>query len=174
VNVIIVSDDLSGSAGVASMIGINVPVIPFRIVHKIYDLNFPIVSVDLETRNNNEGYQKIAYIKNTFHEFLILARIDSLLRGSTKEFIEFMAEDNKLLITDTIPEYKRYTFRGYSMQNDTKHDLAGIIPEKSKNNAAVMDSSTYEDLRNLARKCIEEDYLPADPGLMIKFYLEMI
>ena len=100
---IIVSDDLSGAAGMASLIGSHIPVIPYNRIPEARKLDSEIISIDLETRNLENPWARINVVKHTFPDARILARIDSLFRGSTLDFVAFIAEYGNILLTDTIP-----------------------------------------------------------------------
>ncbi len=170
---IIISDDLSGAAGMASLIGTGVPVVAFKNIDLIKKIKSSVVSLDIETRNTGNAEQRLNYVKELYPETLMLTRIDTLLRGSTLDFIEFMAKIGKLLITDTIPDFGRYTYAGLSIQNETKLPIRDIVPVKLHDSIIIADSRTYSDIGKLAKRCLNENLLPVDPGIMIKLYLEM-
>ena len=172
-DVIIISDDLSGAAGMASLIGERVPVVPFKNIDLIRKISSSIVSLDIETRNAGNAGQRLNYVKELYSGALILTRIDTMLRGSTPDFIEFMGKNEKLLITDTIPDFGRYTYMGSSIQNETKLPIRDIVPVELHDSTIIADSSTYTDIEKLARRCLNENLIPVDPGIMIKLYLEM-
>ena len=132
-----------------------------------------IISLDLETRNTGNAWQRLDYVKELYPEAFILTRIDSMLRGSTSDFIEFMCKFRKLLITDTIPNFERYTYTGLTIQNGSKLGIRDIVPVKLHDSVIIANSRTYDDIEKLAKRCLDEDLLPVDPGLMIKLYLEM-
>ena len=115
---IIISDDLSGAAGMASLLGAHIPVIPYNRVHEAAKLDSEIVSIDLETRNLEDPRPRLDRVKHTFPDARILARIDSLFRGSTLDFIAFIKGYGNIIMTDTIPEYGRYTLNGYSIDKN--------------------------------------------------------
>lgn len=173
-NAIVVSDDLSGAAGMASIIGKGIPVISYANVKFIEELNAKIISIDLETRNSDNTIERLEILKRIQPDAMILTRIDTMLRGSTSDFIKFMARTGKLLITDTIPEYGRYTCNGRSIYGDDIMNINNSIPEQAKDIAMIADSKTYKDIKKLARVCINENLLPVDPGILIKMFLEMI
>jgi hypothetical protein len=170
---IIISDDLSGAAGMASLIGTGFPVIPFKNINVLGKMKFSIISLDIETRNTGNAGQRLDYVKELYPEAFIFTRIDTMLRGSTSDFIEFMCKYAKLLITDTIPDFERYTYNGLTIQNESKLPIRDIIPVKLHDSVIIADSRTYNDIEKLAKRCLNENLLPVDPGIMIKLYLEM-
>ncbi|WMT50740.1 MAG: hypothetical protein RE471_07095 [Ferroplasma sp.] len=171
---IIISDDLSGAAGMASMLGINIPVVPFHKIEVIHGFTNRILSVDLETRNSQDPMNRLVFMNKNFPEYRILTRIDTMLRGSTSQFIQFMSHYSNLAITDTIPEYGRYTLTGFTCYRCERKDINQAIPELAKNKVAILDSATYDDLNRISRKCIYENMTPVDPGPLISIYLRMI
>lgn len=170
---IIISDDLSGAAGMASLIGTGIPAIPFKNIDVLGKMKSSIISLDLETRNTGNAGQRLDYVKELYPEAFILTRIDTMLRGSTSDFIEFMCKFEKLLITDTIPDFERYTYTGLTIQNERKLTIRDIVPVKLHDSIIIADSRTYSDIGTLAKRCLNENLLPVDPGIMIKLYLEM-
>ena len=171
---IIISDDLSGAAGMASLIGSRIPVVPYNRIPEVDIMNSEIVSIDLETRNLENPWTRIDMVKHTFPDARILARIDSLLRGSTLDFIAFIKRYGNIILTDTIPEYGRYTFNGSSIDRNGTINISGIIPDRLKPYVEIADSQSYGDIEKLAKKCVNENLLPVDPGILIKYYLEMV
>ena len=171
---IIISDDLSGAAAMASLIGPNIPVITINRIEDFPKFSSRIISLDIETRNSTDALEKLNIVMEKFPDFNILARIDTMLRGSTSEFIEFMSLRGKLTITDTIPDYGRYTTNGYTVYKGKKIDLNSVIPNTASSNTMILDSATYDDLKRIARECVENELLPVDPGPLIANYLELI
>ena len=102
----------------------------------------------------------------------IAFRIDSTLRGNIKEYLTVLSEFKKIIITDTIPEYKRFTRNGFTIMGNSKMDINKIIPDKPANKIMIMDSEKYSDLKKIAFKCISENYMPVDSGILIKLYFE--
>ena len=172
--IIIVSDDLSGAAGMASLIGSHIPVVPYYRIPDPGKLNSEIVSIDLETRNLEDPLPRLDMVKHTFPDARILARIDSLFRGSTLDFIAFIKRYGNIILTDTIPEYGRYTFNGSSIDRNGTINITKMLPDKLKPYVEIADSQSYVDIQKLAKKCVDENLLPVDPGILIKYYLEMI
>lgn len=171
---IIISDDLSGAAGMASLIGPSIPVIPYNRIPDTGKMNSEIVSIDLETRNSDNPRPRLDMVKHTFPDARILARIDSLFRGSTLDFIAFSKEYGNIIVTDTIPEYGRYTFNGSSIDRTGSIDITKMLPDRLKPYVEIADSQSYGDIKKLAKKCVDENLLPVDPGMLIKYYLEMV
>ncbi len=164
---LIISDDLSGAAGMASLLGTAFPTIPFNRINLLKKINAKIISIDLETRNSKDTFPRLNYLKNMYPEAAILARIDTLMRGSTLDFIGFIKQYGKIMLTDTIPEFGRYTFGGSSIQNNKIVNIEKMLPAEIKPFVTIADSCTYSDIEELARKCIIENYIPMDPGILI-------
>ncbi len=171
---IIISDDLSGAAGMASMLGSGIPVIPFKNIGNTPVQEYKIISIDLETRNITGIIGKLEIVRKKFREYSILTRIDTLLRGSTKEFIEFISTYNDIALTDTVPDYGRYTFNNHTIYRESRHNLNYSVPEVARNRTFIFDSRTYDDLKSIAKYCISTNLIPVDPGPLISIYLEMI
>ena len=89
-------------------------------------------------------------------------------------FEAFIAEYGNILLTDTIPEYGRYTFNGSSIDRNGSINIIKMLPDRLKPYVKIADSQSYVDIKNLAKKCVDENLLPLDPGLLIKYYLEMV
>jgi uncharacterized protein YgbK (DUF1537 family) len=173
-NFLIISDDLSGAAGMASMLGQDIPVIPFSNIEKSYDYKGEILSVDLETRNSTDALEKLDIVKKEFPGYNILIRIDTFLRGSTMQFIEYIAGYKNIALTDTIPEYGRYTYNSYTVYGETRLDLNQIVTDRARDKTFIFDSKTYEDLKDIADHCLSRNLIPVDPGPLISIYLEMV
>ncbi len=172
--VIVISDDLSGAAGMASMLGMNIPIIPFNRIEIISERTEMIVSIDLETRNSTDELVRLKFIEKNFSEYKIFTRIDTMLRGSTSTFIEFMALYYNIAITDTVPEYRRYTSEGFTFYQNERIDIGRAIPTQAKHKAKIFNSRTYDDLSKISRKCMDENMVPVDPGPLIAVYLRMM
>ncbi len=170
---IIISDDLSGAAGMASLIAPHIPVVPYNRLHDHGKPDSEIVSIDLETRNLEDPRPRLDMVKHTFPGARILARIDSLFRGSTLDFVAFIAEYGNILLTDTIPEYGMYTFNGSSINRNGSINIIKMLPDDLSPYVEIADSRSYGDIEKLAKKCVDENLMPVDPGVLIKYYLEM-
>lgn len=171
---IILSDDLSGAAGMASLIGPDIPVIPFNQIQGIPENEYNILSVDLETRNSSTVTDKISTVKKQFPRHIIMVRIDTLLRGSTRQFIEYICMYNFIALTDTIPDYGRYTSDSCTIFKDSIQDLSNYVTANARNKTFIFDSKTYGDLKNIVKQCVVKNLLPVDPGPLISLYLEMV
>lgn len=173
-NFLIISDDLSGAAGMASMLGQGIPVIPFSSIENKSGYDREIMSIDLETRNSTDVMEKLGLVKKEFPEYNMLFRIDTLLRGSTMQFIEYIAGYHNIALTDTIPEYGRYTYNNYTIYRESRLDLNQIIMDRVRNKTFIFDSKTYGDLENIADHCLSHNLIPVDPGPLISVYLGMV
>ena len=171
---IIISDDLSGAAGMASLLGSGIPVIPFKNIENTTIQVYKIISLDLETRNITGIIGKLEIVRKKFPAYNLLTRIDTLLRGSTKEFIEFISRYNDIALTDTIPDYGRYTSNNYTIYRESRHNLNKCIPEIARNRTYIFDSKTHNDLKNIAKHCLASNIISVDPVPLISTYLGRI
>jgi len=168
---IIFSDDLTGASGVASMIK-NCITLPYYNINKL-DLNkFEYISIDLETRNENYNTIKdrINNILKEIKDAKIALRIDSEFRMNVNYYFDALNEYN-FILTDTIPEYNRYTINNKTFYKNKIININKIVKSK---NVKIMDSLNKNDLNSIARECIRLNYYPADPGILISLYLEKL
>ncbi len=164
---IIFSDDLTGASGVASMIN-NCITIPYYNVNKLNLNNFIYVSIDLETRFSDDDTIKnrIDNILKNLNGVKIAFRIDSELRGNINGYFNALNCYN-FILTDTIPDYNRYTVNSKTVHNNKIIDIKTLL---HASNVKIMDSHDINDLKNIAEECINLNYFPADPGILISLY----
>lgn len=173
----IFSDDLTGASGVASMAnGRRAITINYESISSIDPEKFDIVSINLNIRDSSPEYaQKLMdeVMSLFFHEKIAL-RVDSTLRGNMPVMVKSIIASRKALITDTIPEYNRFTENGYTIFSGVKKSIAKALELSSCNsetsNIEISDSRTYYDLDALAEICIKNNLVPIDPGPMIARY----
>ena len=170
----VVSDDLSGAAGMASLLSRGIKVIPMHRIKNVSVYNDSIISIDLETRNSIEVREKLDLMRGEFPDYEIITRIDTLLRGSTIQFIEYLSRFSDIALTDTIPDYGRYTYKGYTVYRGNRHNLNQVVPDNARKKVFIFDSRTYDDLKIIAEQCMNRGLIPVDPGPLIKIYLEML
>lgn len=168
---IIFSDDLTGASGAASMIK-NCITMPYYNIDKINVNKFEYISIDLETRNENYNT-----IKNRINDILkkiknskIALRIDSEFRMNVNYYFDALDKYN-FILTDTIPEYNRYTINNKTFYKNKIIDINKILKSK---NVKIMDSLNKNDLNDIAGECIKSNYCPADPGILISLYSEKL
>ncbi len=99
-------------------------------------------------------------------------RIDSALRGHIGVYLEVLLGIGSVMLTDTIPEYNRYTLSGKTIIlveekriRESIHSESNL--DEAKNELIIADSRTHEDLERLASICIERSFIPVDPGPLI-------
>ncbi len=168
---IIFSDDLTGASGAASMIK-NCITLPYYNINKL-DLNkFEYISIDLETRfeDNNTIKNRINNILKKIKDVKIALRIDSEFRMNINYYFNALNEYN-FILTDTIPEYNRYTINNKTFYKNKTIDIDKILKSK---NVKIMDSLNKNDLNIIAGECIKSNYYPADPGILISLYSEKL
>ncbi len=171
---VVFSDDLTGASGVASLIGKGSVTIPFHNINKINLKDYGFVSIDMETRVSEPGYSGKLFDKliKMFTDVTFTFRMDSTLKGNIKEYLTILSKYKKIIITDTIPEYNRFTKDGFTIMENNKLNIKKLIPENSVNEIKIMDSRNYNDLKKITLKCISENYIPVDSGILIKLYFE--
>ncbi|MFP3237101.1 MAG: nucleotide-binding domain containing protein, partial [Vulcanisaeta sp.] len=124
------------------------------------------------------------YILNLGIDFKIGKRIDSALRGNIKSEIEAIieAENNggSIILTDTIPEYGRFTDRGFTVVGDERtsimnifgsistlivdwRNLESIDKSQIKGKVVIVNSYDYEGINTIANYVFKNDLIPADP-----------
>lgn len=183
VKLLVVSDDLTGACGIGSLMyphkSMTVNVDKLDAI-KLDNVDFLSVNIDARYAEYDVILKTVSELMNKLNPERVALRIDSLLRGSTAFQITAMSTFGKVLVTDTIPEYGRYTAGGITNYEDSRLDMIeyleknGLPDLMSEGRILVRDSKTSHDITALARKCIEEDYIPADPGLLIAAYSKMI
>ncbi|KPV47679.1 hypothetical protein SE19_00055, partial [Acidiplasma aeolicum] len=170
---VIISDDLTGASGMASMLNNSITVPYYNI--KLIDINaYDYVCVDLETRNADvqKSIDRFKMVLKFYCNETILLRIDSALRGNIKAYLMEFSKMGKIIITDTIPEYGRYTEDKKTFYRGDFKNLMDFIPENR--NITIMDSRNYNDIKMIAYECVKTGSLPVDPGILIKTYLTII
>lgn len=179
----ILSDDLTGASGVSSMINMpNTITINCENLKKINLDDFDFVSINLNLREKDEQTTReitedvLDYLKG----YKIALRIDSTLRGNVSTLIKCLATKRNALLTDTIPEYERYTVDNSTVCNGERLDLLKLLNFEKyeindvKKKVEIRESKTLQDLRLLADACIKEDLAPIDPGPMISLYAQKL
>ena len=171
---VILSDDLTGASGVASLL--NAPdtiTINLDQIGLLESANASFVSVNLDCRHSPDSGKIVEMALNHFSGSRVTLRIDSTLRGNISAMITpFLSRGKKILLTDTIPEYGRYTRNGKTIFNGLETDilspvLRGSMFQPPAGSIEVADSESYDDIRELALRCLYEDMMPVDPGPMI-------
>ena len=170
----ILSDDLTGAAGVASMVdrhktvAVNLDRFERELVGE-----FACIALNLEIRERSEeeAARRLAHALDVVGEHQVAVRIDSALRGHVGMLVAAMAERGDVLVTDTIPEYGRRTLSGRtligSQHRDIESLLAPLRSQRKDRKIELADSATYDDLDILARRCVQDGLIPADPGPLV-------
>jgi uncharacterized protein YgbK (DUF1537 family) len=170
----VLSDDLTGAAGVASMVdrpktvAVNLDRFDRGLAGE-----FACIAVNLEIRERSEeeAARRLALALEVVGEGQVAVRIDSALRGHVGMLIAAMAERGDVLVTDTLPEYGRRTLSGRTLIGSQERDMEPILAplrrQKMDRRIEVADSETYEDLDALACRCVEDGMIPADPGPLV-------
>ena len=171
---VILSDDLTGASGVASLI--NAPdtiTIDLDRIDLLESAHASFISVNLDCRNSPDSGKIVETALEHFSGSRVALRIDSTLRGNISAMLApFLSRGKKILLTDTIPEYGRYTMNGKTTFNGQETDilssvLKGSMIKPPAGSIEVADSRSYGDIRGLAYRCLSEGLIPVDPGPMI-------
>ncbi|MDG6927452.1 MAG: hypothetical protein JRN10_05055 [Nitrososphaerota archaeon] len=190
---VIFSDDFTGTNGVASMMAHYCDTANINLTtmlnNKSLMSDFQCITVNTNTRNL-DGRQSSEIIKQAYSEIInrgsfFVKRIDSTLRGNIEPEALALKGDKKFIITDTIPEYSRYTKNGYTV-TDSSNKISIIslfrtlkgkaytveqINELDKSlDFFVIDSYDYGDLENIAQAAIDNNFIPMDPGPLCSIY----
>ena len=184
---LVFSDDLTGANGVSGMmsrfsraitVNSNIIFSPEKI-----SPDFDSITINTKTRmlNGKEAFEIIENLKKRIlkNKIRFGKRIDSTLRGNIEmEALPFL-EGNAAIMTDTIPEYGRYTMDGNTITPDGSMN---IIEKFSKLEAIqvkidelkrtkiengkvyVVDSKDYNDIEKIAYFIHRNGYFPMDPG----------
>jgi D-threonate/D-erythronate kinase len=171
----IISDDLTGASGVASMVDHSTAVtVNLDRFGRALTKEFGCIVLNLESREKSgkEAARRLSRALDLVGESPVALRIDSALRGRVRMLVEAMLQRGAVLITDTIPDYGRSTQSGKTVIGAQRKDIESLLePLRRRMNdrglITVADSQTYDDLDRLARTCIEDDLIPVDPGPLV-------
>jgi D-threonate/D-erythronate kinase len=171
----IISDDLTGASGVASMVDHSTAVtVNLDRFGRALTEEFSCVVLNLESREKSEkeAARRLSRALDLVGESPVALRIDSALRGRVRMLVEAMLRRGAVLITDTIPDYGRRTQSGKTVIGAQRKDIESLLEPlrrsmKDRSAITIADSETYDDLDRLARTCIEDDLIPVDPGLLV-------
>ena len=170
----IISDDLTGAAGVASMVDHSIAVtVNLDRFDRELTGEFACIVLNLEIRVSSEieAARRLSLALDIVGESPVALRIDSALRGHVRMLVEAMLRRGDVMVTDTIPEYGRRTRSGRTVVGDQKTDIESPLEplrrKRKDRSITVADSETYDDLDRLARSCVEHDLIPIDPGLLV-------
>jgi len=137
-------------------------------------VGFSCAAVNLDTRERGaaEASRRTSRAVRAAGGDLAAARIDSALRGHVPVLVGAAARSGLgkgVLVTDTIPEYGRLTASGRTVLGAQRRDLAKLLAPLQEEGlpVEVVDSETDRDLDALARRCLEEDLMPVDPGPLV-------
>lgn len=174
----ILSDDLTGASGVASMINEEGTItVNYENLSNVDIEKFNFISINLDVRDSNiENTSKLmSEVLSLFQEQYLALRIDSTLRGNISTMVKSIIEKRKVLITDTIPEYGRFTENGFTVLSGIRKNIAEIFDfpyEREK--ITIADSKTYDDIDALAEICIRNNLVPIDPIPLIARYAKKL
>jgi len=190
----VISDDLTGANGIAGRLAsfCNALVVNYDVfinhINLLNDSDCIVVNTKSRVINENEAKYRVKkvlnYILNLGIDFKIGKRIDSALRGNIKSEIEAIieAENNggSIILTDTIPEYGRFTDKGFTVIGDERTSITNIFGSIStlivdwrnlesinksqiKGKVVIVNSYDYEGINTIANYVFKNDLIPADP-----------
>jgi uncharacterized protein YgbK (DUF1537 family) len=175
----VLSDDLTGASGVASMVDgslaatVNLSRFDRRLAEE-----FSFIAINLEAREvSEEDATRFAReaLDGTGDSWTAL-RIDSALRGSVAGLVGQLSPRGRILVTDTIPEYGRRTSNGKTVVGNRETDLGAVLePVRAlidRGRVIVADSQNEADLRSLASRCVRENLIPVDPGPLVSLVVK--
>jgi len=170
----ILSDDLTGASGVASMVDVpGTATVNLERLSPELARRFSCIAVNLETRDRNggEAAERLSSALDLVGESPVAVRIDSALRGHVQTSIRALLERGDVMVTDTIPEYGRRTVSGKTCIGTQQRDIASLLAPLRRGTRArtitIADSETQEDLDLLALRCIDDNLIPVDPGPLV-------
>jgi len=173
----ILSDDLTGASGVASMIDNGFTI---TVNAKHLKRNFkqePLcICVNLRVRESysTEATETALSVLDTIgDDSTVTLRIDSSMRGPIDSLVGVIARERRILLTDTIPEYGRYTSNGATIFRRKSIDISSKLTNSIRacaDRISVVDSYSSADLKNLAKFCMKNPLTPVDPGPLISNY----
>jgi len=169
------SDDLTGASGISSLVtGTSRITINTDHMHSPATKQFPFVAVNLHTRQTSWRGARAEFVRATgmVDAANLGLRIDSALRGHVGVYLGVLLGIRDVLLTDTIPEYNRYTLSGKTISPFNEKSISEIILtetnlNEARNELIIADSRTQEDLERLASVCIKKSLIPVDPGPLI-------
>ena len=197
---VVISDDLTGANGIAGFMShfCNTIVINYDndfitdIINNVNVPSYDCVVINTKSRmiDGDEARSRVDYVLKLFNDkkYRFGKRIDSALRGNIEnEILPFIERGHTIIITDTIPEYGRYTHGGYTIINNVKSDISSkfnkITPVIIDNidelisirsaidkKLFIIGSKTHDDLKRIANFIVSyEDLIPVDPLYLIAY-----
>ena len=183
VKFMVISDDLTGADGVAGMMTkhCGAIVISYKLI-RLIPVDSECVVVNTESRliepNNAEDRVKIIVEYAESNGFIIGKRIDSALRGNIETELRPLLKWT-IVITDTIPEYGRFTKGGFTILGNSRVSIVerlGAIKStvmdirelkanaSSLNGVVIVDSRTMDDIIEIAQVIHDNGFTAVDPG----------
>jgi D-threonate/D-erythronate kinase len=173
----ILSDDLTGASGVASMIDSDFAItVNAEHLKSDFEKRSPCICVNLRVRESNSA--KAAKAANSVldtigDDSIVTLRIDSSMRGPIDSLVGAIARRRRILLTDTIPEYGRYTSKGATIFGRKSIVISRRLSKSIQTYAdriTIADSYSSTDLKELAKFCVKNGLIPVDPGPLISNY----
>ncbi len=193
---IVISDDLTGANGIAGFMahfcGSIVINYDSSLIRKdVTSLPYDCVVINTKSRmiDGLDAKNRVDSVLRLFSGdgYRFGKRIDSALRGNIEdEILPFIERGFMVVITDTIPEYGRYTYNGLTIiDNSTNNILAKfkyITPiivgdideltniENTTGKVFIVNSRTHDDLRRIANFIVNnQNVIPVDPLYLISY-----
>jgi len=183
VGFLVISDDLTGANGVAGMMAkhCRTIVVDYSKLSAIGGFNADCIVVNTRSRmvNSSDAEARVRAVVDyaSSRGLRIGKRIDSALRGNLVGELRPLL-NRVLVVTDTIPEYGRYTENGYTVMGGAKVNILERINHRARvmnlsefinnarelNGVVVVDSRSHDDLTLIAQVVNKYGYVPVDPG----------
>ncbi|MGC8607081.1 MAG: four-carbon acid sugar kinase family protein [Vulcanisaeta sp.] len=192
---IVISDDLTGANGISGFMSrfCNSIVINYdnSFINDVASLPYNCVVVNTKSRmiDGVSAKNRVNYVLGLFNNgrYRFGKRIDSALRGNIEdEILPFIEGGFIIVITDTIPEYGRYTTNGFTVINNSRdsiltrfsrvtpiiiNDINKLIDIKNTTGKVfIIDSRSHDDLRKIANFITRnQNIVPVDPLYLIAY-----
>jgi uncharacterized protein YgbK (DUF1537 family) len=183
VKFLVISDDLTGANGVAGMMTghCSTVVISYKSIELIpSDADCVVVNTESRLIEASAAESRVKLVADYAEAkgFIIGKRIDSALRGNIEAELRPLLK-RTIVVTDTIPEYGRFTEGGYTILGDSRvsiiEKLGGIkarvmsinefkVSAGNLNGAVIVDSRTVGDIIEIAQVIHNNGFTSVDPG----------
>ncbi len=192
---ITISDDLTGANGISGFMSrfCNSIVINYDngFINNVASLPYDCVVVNTKSRmiDGANAKNRVDYVLGLFNNgrYRFGKRIDSALRGNIEdEILPFIERGFTVIITDTIPEYGRYTTNGFTVMNNSRDSIPAkfnrVIPiiiddinklvniKNATGKIFIVDSRSHDDLKKIASFIAKnQNVVPVDPLYLIAY-----
>ena len=177
----VISDDLTGASGFSSIYANGAITVDYDRLSRVPLSQFDVISVNIMTREKplSESVKKFENVLESIKGNFVTFRIDSSLRNNMDIYVKILSKLGDIVVTDTIPEYDRYTEDGVTFYDNTSTDLNFYFKDVKQEivanggGLAIMDSRSIGDIQKIATMCLANGIIPVDPGILIAEYIRM-